>query len=90
MLAYSQGDTSFFHRSYIIAASPTPVYECRDKQNLQGFKYKCEPPDILAKFFANQQSSAVFPAYTPESTKRSRRPPSAQSFPIEDKKQDKL
>jgi hypothetical protein len=20
------------------------VYECRDKQNLQGFKYKCEPP----------------------------------------------
>jgi hypothetical protein len=35
-------------------------------------------------------SSAVFPAHTPESTKRSRRPPSAQSFPIEDKKQDKL
>jgi hypothetical protein len=34
--------------------------------------------------------SAVFPAYTPESTKRSRRQPSGQSFPIEDKKQDKL
>ena len=35
-------------------------------------------------------SSAVFPAYTPESTKRSRRPTSAQNFPIKDKKQDKL
>jgi hypothetical protein len=35
-------------------------------------------------------SSAVFPAYRPESTKRSRRPPSAQSFPVENKKQDKL
>ena len=33
MLAYPQGDTSL-SQGYIIAASPTPVYECRDKQNL--------------------------------------------------------
>ena len=37
-----------------VVKGPTPVYECRDKQNLQGFKYKCEPPDIPVKFFANQ------------------------------------
>jgi hypothetical protein len=33
MLAYSQGDTSLA-QGYIIADSPTPVYACRDKQNL--------------------------------------------------------
>ena len=33
MLAYSQGDTRL-SQGYIIADSPTPVYACRDKQNL--------------------------------------------------------
>jgi hypothetical protein len=37
-----------------VVKGPTPVYEWRDKQNLYGFKYKCEPPDIPVKLFANQ------------------------------------
>jgi hypothetical protein len=47
------------------------------------------PLTALLNSLPTNISSAVFPACTPESTKRSRRPPSAQSFPIEDKKQDK-
>ena len=47
-------------------------------------------PTSLLNYLPTNISSAVFPACTPESTKRSRRPPSAQSFPNEDKKQDKL
>ena len=48
------------------------------------------PPTSLLNSLPTNISSAVFPVYTTESTKRSQRPPSTQSFPIEDKKQDKL